>query len=173
MSRFPDRIAQWEPVLFELHRRHGIHRLLSGALMDRETRGGTSPLLRPLGPSGKGDAGHGHGVWQLDDRSHAAFLLERLPDGRFKWEDPLEAGDYAMRTVLLPALRLFKGDLHFALCAWNAGAGAVKAVLAKAPAHSALAALHRMADGRTAHGDFASDVLFRMGCFAVGMDPYP
>lgn len=170
----PPRIAQWEdPALIELERRYRVHRLLSGALLDRESRGGEDPNMRPKGPSGRGDNGHAYGLWQLDDRTHGAFLQERLPDGRFKWEDPLEAGDYAMRAVLVPAIRIFAGDLFLALCAYNAGPTAVKEAMGKAPMHSPLAVQHRAADTRTAHGDYAQDVVFRMACFAAGRDPYP
>lgn len=170
----PSRVAQFEQsALVPLEQRHNLSRLLLGALMDHETRAGESNLLDRKGPSGRGDGGHGHGVWQIDDRSHGAFLQERMPDGRFKWEDPFEAGDYAMKNILLPAIREFKGDVFLGLAAWNCGAGNVREAMAKCPAHSPLAVLHRAADTRTANGDFAQDVLFRMVCFATGRDPYP
>lgn len=169
----PPRIDQWSAALIELEQRHRVHRLLTGAIIDRETRGGESTRLDQPGPSGRGDNGNGYGLWQLDKRYHGAFLLERLPDGRFKWEDPQEAGDYAMRQVLLPALRVFRGDLFLALAAYNAGPAAVKDGMAKAPANAPIAVVHRAADTRTAGGDYAQDVLYRMGCFCVGRDAYP
>lgn len=169
----PPRIAQWGPALLQLEQRYGVHRLLNGSILDRETRGGESSALDRPGPSGRGDAGHGHGLWQLDDRTHGAFLKKRLSDGRFAWQDPYEAGCYAMEFVFLPASRVFKGDVFLALAAYNAGPDAVRAGMAKAPANSPIAVVHRAADTRTARGDYAQDVLYRMGCFCVGRDAYP
>lgn len=170
---FPPRIGQWEPVLIILEQRYRVHRLINGALLDREGRGGESTALDRPGPSGRGDDGHGHGLWQLDDRSHGTFLKERMPDGRFKWEDPLEAGDYAMRSVLMPAIRIFKGDIFLSLASYNAGIAAVRSGVAKAPPGAPIAVVHRAADTRTARGDYAQDVLYRAGCFGIGRDPYP
>lgn len=169
----PQRIAQWLPALLELEQRYRVHRLLNGGILDRETRGGTDTGLDRPGPSGRGDGGHGHGLWQLDDRYHGEFLKKRLPDGRFAWEDPLEAGDYAMRAIFIPALRTFQGDVFLALAAYNAGPDAVRAGMAKAPARSPIAMVHRAADLRTARGDYAQDVLYRMACFAAGRDACP
>ena len=44
----------------------------------RETRGGESKLLDVPGPHGLGDFGHGHGLMQIDDRSHPAFCHSDL-----------------------------------------------------------------------------------------------
>jgi hypothetical protein len=57
------------PFIHQTELAHGLPRMLLFAVGSRETN-----LTNELG-----DFGHGHGVWQLDDRSHTA------PDG--KWED--------------------------------------------------------------------------------------
>jgi hypothetical protein len=71
----------------------GLSPFLLAAIMDVESRFGTT--LTPPGPAGKGDGGHGHGLMQIDDRNHGAFLAQKMPDGTPKWANPYENIKYA------------------------------------------------------------------------------
>ena len=62
----------------------------------RETLWGTSIYLRPPGPAGRGDHGHGHGLLQIDDRFHERFIRSG------KWSDPYENIRYAIAEVWIP-----------------------------------------------------------------------
>jgi hypothetical protein len=63
--------------------KHGLDPYLLAAVVDRESLGG-----HLLNEEGLGDNGHGHGLMQIDDRSHADFLAELMPDGTPAWKDP-------------------------------------------------------------------------------------
>ena len=52
---------------------------------------------RGLHPNGSGDDGHGWGDWQIDDRSHQAWLKAN------NFRDFAAAGDYAIGSILVPA----------------------------------------------------------------------
>jgi hypothetical protein len=60
-----------------------------------------------------GDGGHGHGVFQLDDRYHA---IARTPAAM----DPASNANYAAQ-MLSGLLSRYGGDQHAALSAYNAG----------------------------------------------------
>jgi hypothetical protein len=89
-----------------------------------------------------GDGGHGHGVWQLDNRSHV------IPDG---FDADVKAQATTAATMLEGLIAEF-GDLAPALAAYNAGAGDV----------SDRIALGRSVDAGTAGGDYSADVLDRL-----------
>lgn len=50
------------------------------AIMSRES--GCGLLLKPPGPGGKGDRGHGHGLMQIDDRWHEDWIRDN------PWDEP-------------------------------------------------------------------------------------
>lgn len=97
-----------------------------------------------LDKHGKGDHGHGHGVMQIDDRSHAKWLALGL------WNDPYENIIYGINEIKMN-LRMFKGDLFKAVAAYNTGAGNVRRSLKN----------QRSAEATTAHGNYATDVINR------------
>lgn len=65
--------------------------------------------------------GHGHGLFQVDDRFHLAFLKRTSLDGAPSWADPLENCNYAIGQVLVPAFRAFPGIMVGGIAAYNAG----------------------------------------------------
>jgi hypothetical protein len=61
-----------------------------------------------------GDGGHGHGVFQIDDRFHSFARTSAAMD-------PQANAEYAAR-MLAGLLKRYGGDVHQALSAYNAGA---------------------------------------------------
>lgn len=89
--------------------RHGLNPALLAAVAAQETGG-------PGASSGAnivGDGGHGHGVFQIDDRYHAFASTPAAMD-------PAHNADYAA-GMLSGLLGKFGGNVHAALSAYNAG----------------------------------------------------
>ena len=100
------------------------------ALVSRETLWGWSGGYTRKGQSnGLGDRGHGHGFFQIDDRSHRVFLSLRHQtlDGRIipVWWYPYEQCVYALR-IFQSNLKSLNGDFEAATAAYNCGAGNVR-----------------------------------------------
>jgi hypothetical protein len=84
----PDRAQPYADVILRVAREKSggvgpagvIEPWLVFALGDRES--GWGIYLSPPGPAGTGDQGHGHGLMQIDDRSHAPWLAAN------DWTDP-------------------------------------------------------------------------------------
>lgn len=70
-----------------------------------------------------GDAGHGRGLMQVDDRSHADWIKANK-DGL----DP-ETNIFYGADILSANLEIFAGDYEKAFAAYNCGAGNVKRAL--------------------------------------------
>lgn len=93
-------------------RAHGLSPRFLAAVAAQETGG-------PGARSGRnivGDNGHGHGLFQIDDRYHA---FARTPAAM----DPAKNADYAA-GMLSGLLRTYHGDARAALSAYNAGSPA-------------------------------------------------
>jgi hypothetical protein len=90
-------------------RAHGLDPRLLGAVAAQETGGPGSNS----GANVVGDGGHGHGLFQIDDRYHAfARTASAL--------DPAKNADYAA-GMLESLLKSYGGDVRAALSAYNAG----------------------------------------------------
>jgi hypothetical protein len=120
--------AKWSDdiaiVAFELGVKHSMDptelAFDTAAMMWREDNGGDW-----LDKDGLGDGGHGHGLMQIDDRYHAAFLAKKNAQGVFLWKIAYENIKYALESIYLPDLAYFKGDRKLAYAAYNGGRGRV------------------------------------------------
>ena len=107
--------------------------------------------LSPVGPGGTGDGGHGRGLMQIDDRSHAAWLAQSDAQGTPLWMLPEE--NIAQGASVLSDCRRAMPDLDVTawVAAYNAGPLRVRtAVLAGLPV-----------DSVTTGRDYAEDVLIK------------
>ena len=104
------RTVAFAPQIETAARRHGLEPALLAAVAAQETGGpGTSS-----GANVVGDGGHGHGLFQIDDRYHAFASTAAAMD-------PARNADYAAR-LLSGLLQRFGGNVRSALSAYNAGA---------------------------------------------------
>lgn len=95
--------------IFAAAARHHLDSRLLAAVAAQETGGPGSNGGRNI----VGDGGHGHGLFQIDDRYHAFARTLRAMD-------PAANADYAA-GMLSGLLRRYGGDVHKALSAYNAG----------------------------------------------------
>ena len=93
----------------------------------------------------KGDHGHGHGYFQVDDRYHKAWL------DTHNWRDPKVACRYAIK-LLRANLKHFKGHWQRAVAAYNCGCGNVPKT-------------GKNWDRKTTHKNYADDVFRRVRKF--------
>lgn len=130
-SEYVRSMAEW-PWLDTLEAQYHLPPRLLVAVGSRETN-----LTNEVG-----DGGHGHGVWQLDDRSHI------IPAG---FDTDVHAQAVMAAAMLRDLLDEFAGITERALAAYNAGSSTVWADIANGVP----------VDTGTAHGDYATDVIER------------
>lgn len=124
-------LAAW-PFLHDVEVSHQLPYQLLLAVGSRETN-----LTNEIG-----DGGHGHGVFQLDDRSHP------IPAG---FDQNVAVQAITAAVMLSSLLAEFNGDIRAALVGYNAGAG----VAAYNRAHGL------DIDTGTAGGDYSADTSAR------------
>jgi hypothetical protein len=117
-SKLPRRIARWIPQLISAELCYGVDVYTLAAIIDRESNGGDA--LQPPGPGGKGDGGFGHGLGQIDLRTHNKFLMAQFSNGRPLWTDPTFNILYAA-WLLHQNQRGADGNLSVAIAAYNCG----------------------------------------------------
>jgi Transglycosylase SLT domain len=100
------------PQIAAAAQRNGLDPTLLAAVAAQETGGPGSNS----GANVVGDGGHGHGVFQIDDRYHAFASTAAAMD-------PAQNADYAA-GMLSGLLQKYGGDVHAALSAYNAGSPA-------------------------------------------------
>jgi hypothetical protein len=117
----------------------------------RETAWGTSRFLDQRGPGGRGDHGHGHGLMQIDDRSHGLYINSGM------WADAASNIAYGASVLLQSYAYLRRKDVvdpvltRAALAGYNAGPGRVLQAISKG----------RDCDDITTGRDYGRDVLRR------------
>lgn len=97
------------PQIAAAARRHGLDPDLLAAVAAQETGGPGSNS----GHNVVGDGGHGHGIFQIDDRWHP-FAASRAA------MDPAQNADYAA-GMLAGLLKRYGGNMREALSAYNSG----------------------------------------------------
>jgi len=129
-------------------------------LIDRESNGGES--LKPRGPRGTGDNGHGLGLAQLDDRAHPGLKEQPELWGDPAWNIRRGASELAHLYARAEAIEALDPErrLAYALAGYNAG-GVVF--------HGA-GDPNDDPDVHTTGGDYSSDVLARAGGFAASSE---
>ena len=108
-SRLATQGVAFAPEIAAAARRHELDPELLAAVAAQETGGPGSNSGRNV----VGDGGHGHGIFQIDDRWHG---FARTPEAM----DPDRNADYAA-GMLSSLLSRYGGDVHAALSAYNAG----------------------------------------------------
>ena len=97
------------PQIVAAAQRNGLDPTLLAAVAAQETGGPGSNS----GANVVGDGGHGHGVFQIDDRYHAFASTPAAMD-------PAQNANYAA-GMLSGLLQKYGGNVHAALSAYNAG----------------------------------------------------
>jgi len=97
------------PQIVAAAQRNGLDPTLLAAVAAQETGGPGSNS----GANVVGDGGHGHGVFQIDDRYHAFAATPAAMD-------PAQNANYAA-GMLSGLLQKYGGNVHAALSAYNAG----------------------------------------------------
>lgn len=108
-SRLAATGVAFAPEIAGAARSHGLDPDLLAAVAAQETGGPGANA----GHNIVGDGGHGHGVFQIDDRWHAFASTAAVMD-------PAQNADYAA-GMLAGLLKKYGGNLHEALSAYNAG----------------------------------------------------
>lgn len=153
----PERSKQYMPAILAAC---APYKLVTPALlwahMEVETLSGTSHLCIPKGPACRGDHGHGHGLWQIDDRSHSVFLRTQ------NWRDPRVQAKYvagiSAAGFRAAMARGIEGDmrLRVAIAGFNAG-----------PARAARTAAQGIDPERITHQqDYVTEVLDQLELLA-------
>lgn len=101
--------AAFAPQIAQAATRHGLDPTLLAAVAAQETGGPGSNA----GANIVGDGGHGHGVFQIDDRWHSFAKGAAAMD-------PAKNADYAA-SMISGLLAQYGGNIHKALSAYNAG----------------------------------------------------
>jgi soluble lytic murein transglycosylase-like protein len=160
----PARVQKYQPLATSIGVLTNLDPALLLAVMDRESRCGEA--LKPPGPTGTGDGGHGRGLMQIDDRSHGPFIASADWRGVALWKLPEFNLLYAAK-LLRANLDALSGDVAGALCAYNAGIGTARRVSTSLAPDAPLAERVKAYNAFTANGDYVSDVLARRESFAI------
>lgn len=99
VSALPAEAKPYADIIKRVSQAKGVSPLLLAMFGYSETRWGTGAGYSPKGAAGKGDSGHGHGIFQIDDRSHADWLSTNA-----WWDAEVNAGK---------ALDIYKSNLKF------------------------------------------------------------
>lgn len=163
-KRLPEHFEQWCPYLVAAELCYGVDPYYLAAILEQETDGGIAHGYHPKGAAGWGDQGHGHGLFQIDDRSHGSFLDANFDDGTPIWKDPAFQAMYAAR-LLRKNLDAAKGDYFVAVAAYNCGLRRAKEAVRALGPNASIEAQKKALDARTARGNYLSKVIARRNSF--------
>lgn len=154
LAAIPSTARQYADQILQVAKEQNVDPMLIVALGERESRWGDA--LTPKGPGGTGDGGHGRGLMQIDDRSHADWLAAN------DWTDPLVNIRGGVK-IFMAAYNFMKAKglqgeqlMQAAAAAYNAGAGRVWQAVATS----------KSPDSVTTGGDYGSDVVKKMASYA-------
>lgn len=108
-ARLTSQGVTFAPEIASAAKRHGLDPDLLAAVAAQETGGPQANAGRNI----LGDGGHGHGLFQIDDRSHAFASTAAAMD-------PAKNADYAA-GMLSGLLKRYGGNVRKALSAYNTG----------------------------------------------------
>jgi len=145
---------QWPAELEVVMREALSPRWMTWVLMGIASRESRFGLL--LDENDRGDGGHGHGIMQVDDRSHAGFCSSG------QWHDLAASLEYVHKNVIVPAFNYLGDDFELfgvdyavlfqgAIAAYNCGSGNVRKALEA----------RQGVDARTTGKDYSVDVIGR------------
>jgi len=156
MSNVYDKEIQWKEIkskylsfIKDSASKYNIDPAIICAIISRESC--ACLILNPPGPGGVGDQGHGRGICQIDDRSHAFFTSSN------DWKDPAKNIDYGMNLLRNNIDYFLKKDpnkelaLRRAIAGYNCGNGNVNKTIES----------NSDVDSRTANQDYSKNVLER------------
>ena len=160
----PARVSRWQSLATDVAALFKLDPMLILAIMDRESLGGDA--LSPKGPEGTGDAGHGRGLMQIDDRAHPDFIAQQHKDGTPLWQVPYDNLEFAAR-LLKANLDALGGDVAAAVAAYNCGLGRIRKAQAQMRPDATLRERLHAYDCFTTGRDYCSDVLARRDAFSM------
>lgn len=145
----PSEAGPYVEIIKQASSDEGVDPFITVAIGYRESHWGA--LLNPPGPAGTGDAGHGHGLMQIDDRTWGDWL------GEYDWTDPY--------TNVQKGLEIYNQNLNYFTGKGLSGDAAIQAALA-AYNHGPGNVWKNIQDGLspdtgTTGGNYASDVWSR------------
>ncbi|TAK97560.1 MAG: hypothetical protein EPO08_21090, partial [Rhodospirillaceae bacterium] len=159
VDSIPDEAKTYAEIILQVAGETGVDPFLIAAVGQRESRWGLA-----LDANMTGDAGHGHGIMQIDDRTWASWIASN------DWTDPYTNVKKGAE-ILASNLSYFEGkgltgnDLIAAAAAgYNHGPGAVWRNV------SATGNPDDGPGGPTAHGDYGRSVLASSSSYAVGFE---
>lgn len=157
----PKNLYRWWDLCVAAEHLHGVESALILAILDRESLGGEA--LRPRGPEGLGDKGHGRGLMQIDDRYHKEFCAELMTDGSPAWANPWRNVEYGARLLHGHLERFLRRPrpTDAAIAAYNAGADAVDRVFLELTEPVTEYRERRELDNITTGQNYVTDVLRR------------
>jgi len=138
-SSLPSPYNRYQNEIMTASRKYGVPPEIITAVISRETDGRN--II--------GDGGHGHGLMQIDDRSHSSFLRSHQ-----NGLNPASNIDYGT-SILRDNLNRYNGNYRKALAAYNAGQGNVDKAVARGLSPDAYTTGH----------NYGADVLQRANYF--------
>lgn len=153
-QRLPAHLLQWAPQFLMAELCFGVDPFLMAALCERESQGGET--LDPQGPAGVGDAGHGKGLFQIDDRGHPGYTNAYADSGVPLWSQPTLNTAYAA-WLYSRNLSHCGNDNIVAIAAYNCGlTRAIRAVNGIATPSRKIAALDAVTTNKYVSGVLAN-----------------